>query len=410
MSIVIYTGKPRGGKSYRAHEREFLAEVLFRATQENPGRPIITNLAIKLPEFMAWLQKHHPACEWDPHKSLRILSHEETQHFYLRRTLDPSQDFKLTTPAEQKQKIFPDFAAFAGTGVTYIIDEAHVYFDSRCWAETGPTLTYYNSQHAKLNDRVVFITQFLELLDKRVKGFAQAFHVCRNYGKERFLTVFSMPKVFEERVFPREPAKGDLPEIIHVFRIDLELANTYDTMKGVGIAGGRIPERPEKKGLPVYLLIPAVVLLGMGVYYFTEISESWFRYKMKSDDTPLASSSSAARTSSSPPVNVYDRNSTLRQLQHAQASSQVSPPPRTLEPPIPPVRLLGWVSHAGRVQVYLSDGRVLTEEDSELERVDSRGVKVSGKRIWRIQGVDLGRSMPRPPDMDSKPEKPSDGE
>jgi len=367
MSIVIYTGKPRGGKSYRCHEKEFLAEVIYGE------RIIVTNLAILLPEFLAYLAKHHPSVNWDPHKKLRILSHEETQHFYLRRTLDPSQDLKHTTLAEQKAKIFPDFGSVAGSGVLYILDEAHVYFDARCWAEAGPTLTYYNSQHAKLNDRVVFVTQFMELLDKRVKGFAQSVSIVRNYSKERFLTVFSMPRVFEERVFPREPLRGDIPETINVFRLDPELAATYDTTQGVGITGRRMPERAEKRGLPLWLIVPAVIAAGAAVFYLSEWPLRYFQ------DTVQGTKPKVVKQK----IEGVD-------IQRSLPPWKVDRPHETMievKEPVRPnsVRLQGWVAHSGRVQVYLTDGRILTEADPELERVDSRGVIVAGKRLFPVK-------------------------
>src|SRR5690606_31834193 len=118
-----------------------------------------------------------------------LLSVEESRRFWLHR-IDARGlhvDLDDVTRDDEKRGRNVDYEVITGPnrdalaagrprvypGIDYVIDECHVFFDARAWAESGLSLTYYNSQHRKLDDNVTFVTQFLELIDKRVKSFSQ---------------------------------------------------------------------------------------------------------------------------------------------------------------------------------------------------------------------------------------------
>jgi len=204
--IRTYTGKPRGGKSYGALKREVLDEAVYGL------RIIVTNLSIFPGELAAYIQKHHPKATFDVNERLVIISKEEAKRFWLIRGPGDRNRIEDTSQQQQKNGVFPDFGKHAeehnSPGVLYVIDEAHVLFDARGWATNGLALTYYNSQHGKLNDDVVFITQFLSLLDSRCKDFSQAYHVYTNFKFLKLFTWFRVPessRVEEASAWPKQP-------------------------------------------------------------------------------------------------------------------------------------------------------------------------------------------------------------
>jgi hypothetical protein len=76
---------------------------------------------------------------------------------------------------------------------------------------------------------------------------------------------------------------------------------------------------------------------------------------------------------------------------HAAAPDERGIPPATLEPIYghvtaeAPVWVAGWVVKGSRINVQLSDGRILTEEDGELASVQRSGVTLKdGKRLYLL--------------------------
>jgi len=257
--IHMYIGPPRSGKSY-ASLKEILEELVWG------NRIIITNLSIDLGKLNEYVATEHPEFKGDINQRIRILDEAQSKEFYRYRRI--TGDIGAVSREDSLKGVHLPYGDHAGDGVLYVIDEAHIPFDAREWATTGPELTFYNSQHGKLSDEAIFITQFEKLIEQRVRAFAQDFYYFQNMGLERFMTYFHKPQMFTMEVHRKPPSgPGSHPPLEkRHYRMNFKLANCYDTSAGVGIKGRNKPEKKGKKGLNIFWLLVPIALV---VYLLT---------------------------------------------------------------------------------------------------------------------------------------------
>lgn len=390
--IRTYTGKPRAGKSYGAVKNEAYVE----ATEGI--RTIVTNLSLDPGELSALVQERCPGADFDPNVRLVLITKEEAKQFWLIRGPAPEDRLKATTIEEQKAGIFPDFGVHQAQrnnpGVLYILDEAHVLFDARMWASNGLALTYYNSQHGKLNDDVVFITQFIALLDKRCVGFSQSFHVFRNYRFEKFMTIFRAPGHFEETVYSVMPAKGVDWDERHTYKIDTRLAACYDTSAGVGISGRKQPEKPRIKGLSFKWLVAGVAVASISLWWISDLPAWLF---MKSSGGQAVSKTFSSHSAASTRTMAAE-TSTPATHKNDDFSSEIPKSAVRVIEELPTEETKIWVRGyavgRGQLNVLLSDGRVLSEGDGILARIERNYIELKdGRRIYRQPSAGSGAKV-----------------
>jgi hypothetical protein len=253
MAIHFVTGRPGAGKSF--YSMKLIIEEL-RGTE----RKIVTNLSI-IPENLAeMLHKKHGET-FDLLNRLHIIADDEIEFFYCHRggglpTLD------LEYNAKGKPEKFDIAGAAASGGVFYILDEVHLSFGARNWQNMGNAAIYYSSQHRKLGDDVILITQAPKMVDTTFRNLAQDYTVLRNHALET-LFFFKAPKVFTRQTFLNLPTANESPMEKSTFRLDMDVANCYDTSQGVGIheRGDADTKSDKRKGLPWYVAVIAFVLL-----------------------------------------------------------------------------------------------------------------------------------------------------
>jgi len=262
--IQLFVGTPGASKTYSALRVEIVPELVYGQ------RLIITNAPLFVDKLNAWLAVNHPEWKDDINLRVRLITEEQTKEFYRYRGM--VDDIGHVTREDALRGKHLPYGENRGPGVLYVIDEAHIPFDSREWATTGPELTYYNSQHRKLNDELVFITQFEKLVDVRVRGFVQQFVYLNNNGMEKFWSFFQKPNTFTMEIHRKPPSIGSPPPMEkRTFRMDYTLANCYDTSAGVGITGRKMPETRRKKGLNMWwLTVPA-----LAVVYLLSQAPNW---------------------------------------------------------------------------------------------------------------------------------------
>jgi len=264
MAVRVILGKPGGGKSFICLV-EIIEELVYGC------RVIVTNLPLDLPALNAYIQKNYPKEDIDLHDRVRILSEEETKFFFAHR--HNGCDFRVPSEDETKRGVRIDYGDIGALRpVFYVIDEAHTHFDARAWMNSGPHLTFYNSQHRKPGDEVFFVTQFVELLDKRCTGFAQEFWTVRNYGMER-LSIFKGPKGQHVCTTTLARPGPNVPTMnTRYFRLDLKIAECYSTTSGVGMSGRKAkPREKETKGVPWYVAVPLVIGLIVALVYLPDL-------------------------------------------------------------------------------------------------------------------------------------------
>lgn len=260
MSIHFISGKPGGGKTLYAM-RLILAEL------RNSNRPIVTNVAVNFAGLNAYCESEGIVLRGHIRDRVHILEEEQLGNFFCHR---PGSQIESISKERWRNGDRPDYSVVKDSGILWVLDEVHIAFNSRAWADTGQQVIYYLSQHRKLGDDVVLITQCVQNVDKQMRSVAQDFTYIRNLRKER-AGLFNLPGIFLRRTF-LEPA-GDTTRASEsgTFTLDVRgVAGCYDTAKGVGIHGRAGADTLEKRhGLPWIIFPVAVVILIICVVKFT---------------------------------------------------------------------------------------------------------------------------------------------
>jgi len=247
---------------------------------------------------------------------------------------------------------------------------------------TAEALTFYNSQHRKLGDDCIFVTQFLKLIEVRVRGFAELFHVFRNFAGANLWTVFQMPKRMRELVYAVEPGGAGVHPDFEVWRpLDLEKASCYDTTGGVGVSGGRKPEERLARGLalPWWVVFLGIAALGLGF---------WFVPQFFAKAVVNGVSGTASKY-----VPVVGGDKGTKAAPEPVKSSGMTPAanPGPVVPSGPRVFMTGCVVRGSDVLVTLSDGRRLRGRDLKYVTAD-KAVTLDGTEFWLAPIVERVRA------------------
>jgi len=394
--IEMITGLPGAGKSYGAHLR-------LMTCLERSDKFIVTNTAVKMDELNAYyndLARTTGRPLIDVFARVRIITTDEAREFWRfrgaftvladrprkrQRTLKALNEKHddLTEPDDkpntaQVVDIVNDWAIDCGVfwpGVFYIIEEAHLLFDARSWQATSACLTFYNSQHRKFRDDCIFVTQFLKMIELRVKGFAENFYVYRNFAGRKVYQVLKMPNRMRELKYGMDPSSPGAMADEETWRtLDKKRAATYDTMRGVGIGGGREPEKRIVSGFSIPWWSPLVGLVLAGILFVT--GSKWFAEKGLTSfvKTPGAEVKPAQQQ---PPAR--------RREPVEQPPSRPQAPPASEPLPVataPPPVVTGTAIGKGQIMVMLSNGQTLRGPD--LRSVDEdKAVTRDGVVLWK---------------------------
>lgn len=371
--IYNLTGKPRAGKSYFAL-KQIVNELLYG------HRTVVTNLAINIPRLQAWIQKRHPNSDVDLNQRLRLINDIEIKQFWLYRRPPQPGDPGTIEPVTKAQHMAGQYPVWPEKyrSVFYVIDEAHIPFDARCWDQAGHTLTYYNSQHGKLDDNAMFITQFLELLDKRVRMFGQLYIYAVNQGLRRVMSLFSPPRFITVKAYSQPYTRngGDYPEWATRFLLDKELADCYDTSQGVGMPGAGQPEKQPKKGLSLIWVVPAIAAAAIAGIFAVK-GMIWGVRKGVGQAISTKAPASVVSTI------VHQDNS---------SGSRTKPPVELVPPSVPvvpkePVWVRSLAKKGKTAYVVLSDGREYTYSTGLVEIRPDYVVLSTGEKPQRRRTI-----------------------
>jgi len=257
MAIHFVTGRPGAGKSF--YTMKLLVEEL-RGTE----RKIVTNLAVLREELAEYLHEKF-SDTFDILNRLVIIEDDDIEFFYCHRSAGAA--LKLELDKKGRPESFDIAGASEGGGVFYILDEVHLAFGARNWQRMGQACTFYSSQHRKLGDDVILITQAPKMVDTTFRNLAQDYTVLRNHAMEK-LFFFRQPKFFSRQTFMNLPTPNEKPLEKSVFKMDLKVASCYDTAQGIGIhERGQAADKGDDKrgGLHWGWLIPIGLLLMGGL-------------------------------------------------------------------------------------------------------------------------------------------------
>jgi hypothetical protein len=235
--INFVGGKPGGGKTLYSFIYFILEELM------NGKRGVVTNVSIRWDRLQEYINENHSS-PFLLETRLRILSEAEMPSFYRYRV-------RLDLPVDAEG--LPVFDCADG-GAVYVLDELHLFFNARAWKDTGKGALFYLSQHRKLSDDVVCITQAISNVDKQFRSVAQDFSYISNHRTQKFRG-FRRGSGFRLHKYQDVASKTDIPCEILDFPLDLKKAALYDTSGGVGIPAGHAADLGRKaRGLPLRIL------------------------------------------------------------------------------------------------------------------------------------------------------------
>lgn len=357
------------------------------------SRTIITNVPLRLGNLNAYLQEQHPSRSVDLFKRVILIDDEQMGVFF---TIRPpgSKGPHLLTKQEWTEGKQPDYSGVTDSGVMYVIDEVHIKFNARAWMTTGQDVIYYLSQHRKLGDDVVWITQAIGNVDKQFRSVTQDFTYIRNLSKER-MSHFRLPSIFTRQTYTTPPTDNSTPMETGTFRMNVSgLASLYDTAKGVGIHGRSGADTEEKKkGMPWWVGVVAVALVVTLAFLFVpKVIAGIFSPKIeKPPAKPLKTN--VVETAVSP--------QTKSPMLLRSNSVPHDPAPATIDDR-PKVYVTGYDRLSGRFVIYLSDGGQIREGDDLLQQIHhTKGVLYDGKYIPFAKPE---RTQTQPPVFDTSPQ------
>lgn len=252
MASRAISGKPGGGKSYYA--TYLLCEELL-----NTERHIVTNLELIESGIADYLQKKGRG-DIDVFSRITRLdvpkSEESAKVSAFWRYRGGGVILPEISESDIKSGVRPDVSLF-GNGVHYFLDELHKFLNSRQWANTGPLLLWYISQHRHFGDDVTWVTQHVPNVDKQWRSVTQDYTYCRNHAVEKFRG-FRKDSNFHIETY-LEPFTGNQTlQESKTLKPDWEgIGKCYDT----SIAHGVADKGKKAKGWPVWILYAGIILI-----------------------------------------------------------------------------------------------------------------------------------------------------
>lgn len=341
------------------------------------SRVVVTNLAINLPGLNEYIQKTYPHL-FNPwlgpkvfslHDRLRVLTDEETGVFW---TIRGYYDAKITRCSKGEWQIGmkPSYAGVRDGGVFYAIDEVHNFFNARAWMETGRDVLHYLSQHRKLGDTVLAITQAVENVDKQFRSVTQDYTYLRNLKKEK-MGLFKMPSVFVRKTYGAPATPQSTPMETGTFMMDCTgIGQCYDTAQGVGIHNRGNADREEnRKGIPWWVFVIGLPVVAMAIFiYVPKIGAHVFFPGVPGVDRTQTQTNSLLVKPE--PV----KSQSKQGLEKAEAKEEQ----RGVEAVL---KMTGWAKNAeGKWTVLLSDGSMHVEGDGHLTFLAKTFCIVDGKQ------------------------------
>lgn len=356
MAIHFISGKPGGGKT-------LYAVKMIVGELTTGSRTIVTNVPLLLGVLQEYLAQVAPRKLIDVNDRIIMLDDDQTKEFW--RTRPGWTPYQPLTKEQWTRGLLPSYSEITDNGILYVIDEVHTYFGSRQWAETGRDAVFYLSQHRKLGDDVICITQALRNVDRIFRSLAQDFTHVRNFGKEKF-GIFRMPSIFLRKVYGCEPTPTACPMETKTFTLDASgLAKCYNTAAGIGIHA-RLADTAEKtKGFPAWTAVALVVAIVVGVAYAVP---------------PVIGS--AFKTTTGPHVPVNALHAPVAPAEPALLS------PVVVVPVVPGSNSVYWLGHAqisaSKLALFLSDGRTLYyPQDRRITEITADYFILSNQRFER---------------------------
>jgi hypothetical protein len=389
MSIHFVSGKPGGGKSM--YGVKLIVEELTHG-----NRMVVTNVPLHLGRLNEYLQEKYEkvyrvqkmaaaasngGIGSPMHEGERNWVHDFAAHITSRVCLIEEDDLgKFFTfrgngvrlaslsNAEWKNGKRPDYSGVTDAGIFYVLDEVHIAFNARAWADTGAEVLYYLSQHRKLGDDVVCITQSVGNVDKQFRSVAQDFTYIKNLSKQR-AGLFRLPAAFMRSTYAQPAKENDTPTESGFFKLDMTgIASLYDTAKGVGIHGrAGADKNARKKGVHwLFFVIGLPVIAFLFIHYLPRIIARHVAPVVPVAAVPArAEPQQKKEKSDSPALVPIAAHETEARVESQKTKA--------------PLYCTGFCMISAKSgSVYLSDGTTVEIESGRVTRLEKTGVIIDG--------------------------------
>lgn len=384
MSIHFISGRPGAGKGLYCM-RLLVAEL--RGT----NRKICTNFPLKPNELNTYLHEEYGEGFGLLDRLVDFCGDKEKEHlknFYRIRQADSAgQPVYLDEELDEKgRSIGYDIDGAQSGGVYYLLDEVHIVFGARQWMELGRAVMFYATQHRKLGDDVIMISQQPKQVDSQFRGLAQDFSVLRNHGMEKFFC-FKQPNMFSRNTFLNMPSGASNSDALETsaFTLDLKQADCYETERGVGLAKKEGLQgdvgKDKRKGLPWWVAIVIVlVIAGLAFWIPVKLIPSLAKDRLVT-----------AKTSVDKMVVEKIKGHVLDDVNGSQKVDFQPPVEVKLEPEIVDMYsdkvVTGWGFHSGTKNffVILSDFSRLSLDNGGLKRVLSQHCEGADGTLYRYE-------------------------
>lgn len=255
MAIHIIFGPGGSGKSLF---QMLVIEEQLRTTRRN----IVTNLAIDVPKFAAWLEAKYPGRDLDPGGRIRVLQEAETKEFW-----------RIRGPIKWTGNEYDQEEDTGVNGVCYVIDEAGAAgFDATGWSSAdgrstrGVKCAWYLDQQRKFGDDV-----FASANGRRPDGIAKPFRdkahafIKLKNGYQTSLGMFRARGRFQWFKYASEPTQSASPFAQGQFHFGTGIEDCYRTQDGVGVSGTVADKGKRAKGLSPWWLAAAAACVAVAV-------------------------------------------------------------------------------------------------------------------------------------------------
>lgn len=398
MAVDFIIGKPGGGKTMWAVE--LVVEELLHGTRE-----IVTNVALYPGIIWGFIRARY-GVEVDLSR-ITFLNEDQTKHFFCHR----GRGVVAPKPAEKKDggdgrieyancvrsstladgtAVEERANAYMLPGVFYVLDEVHLHFSSRHWQNTGDSAMFYLSQHRKMSDDVILITQHPKQVDPALRRLAESFIKVTNLRNQRPLGV-RMPEYFTVDTYPTEPSLMMSPMNTRVMKLDvIGLAACYNTAAGVGLRGQGADTKARKKGLPWQIAVCVVACILGGIGLIPRFVAKTMEVKAK----PVAPSTNAVPatnivvaptvTNAPPPSSLAVRlPPVLQPLPRLGQTNAANVKAVPFAPAVEPPRIKWMVRKGETVSLGLHSGDTYTVGDGRMQIMGHFAV-LDGNKIFRL--------------------------
>ena len=245
-AICAVTGKPGAGKSYFS-TRLIIEEI------KRENRNIITNIPINKKALREHVGKDFYIYE--------LATFTDNRFFFTQRG-DYSYELE---EGEQETIDFSKYLRDDDNGCVYIIDEAHLYFNSRNWKFMAQATLSFFTFIRHCGDTLIYLTQKFSDVDSQLRGKTQSFNLLRNLSKERF-GWFKRGSGFRVYQYLREKDIENYDNAVQDFSygFDKKVGACYQT----SLFNKKRDEHYKIKGITLKQVGVAVFLLLGGVVYW----------------------------------------------------------------------------------------------------------------------------------------------